>query len=247
MKEYEEGDIIIGTVDRLIGTSVFVKLDGQEGVINFSEVAPGRIRNIRDYVNPGQKIVVKIIRVDKEKGNIDLSLRRVTQKEKKEVLENEKKEKELFMILKLATKDEKKAQEILDKIRSKTHILEFFEGIHKKDEKENLSFLKSAGLNDQESKDILNILKEKIKEKKINIKMEFTLSSHAEEGIERIKKALSIKKDKVSIKYLGAPLYSINVEDNNYKDANRKMKEVLDILEKNAKAEGLALEVKEKQ
>ncbi len=247
MKEYEERDIIIGIVDRLIGTSVFVKLDGQEGVINFSEVAPGRIRNIRDYVNPGQRIVVKVIRIDKEKGNIDLSLRRVTQKEKKEVLENEKKEKELFMILKLATKEDKKAQEILEKIRSKTQVLELFEGIHIKDEKENLSFLKSTGLDDQESKNLLTILKEKIKEKKISVKVEFSLSSHAENGIEKIKKALDIKKDKVTIKYLGAPLYSINVEDNNYKDANKKMKEVIEILEKNAKAESCVLEIKEKK
>ncbi|GAH54399.1 unnamed protein product, partial [marine sediment metagenome] len=46
----EEGDIVLCTVDRIIGTNVFVKIeDNGEGCIVFSEVAPGRIRNIRSY------------------------------------------------------------------------------------------------------------------------------------------------------------------------------------------------------
>jgi translation initiation factor 2 subunit 1 len=242
MKEYEEGDIVIGTVDRLIGTSVFVKLDSQEGVINFSEVAPGRIRNIRDYINVGQKIVVKVIRVDKEKKNIDLSLRRVTLKEKKEVLENEKKEKELLTLIKLATKQDAKAQEILDKIKSTILITEFFENIHKKEEKDNIVFLKSSGLSDSESKNLFDLLKEKIKEKRVKIKIEFSLHSNAENGIEKVKKVLEL--NNVQIKYLGAPLYSITIEDSNYKDGNKKMKKALEILEQKAKEESCAFEIK---
>ena len=87
----EVGDLVLCTVDRVVGTVVFVKIEGQgkevEGSITFSEVAPGRIRNIRDYVVPKKKIVCKILRM--LNGNIDLSLRRVTQKERKEVLEGE--------------------------------------------------------------------------------------------------------------------------------------------------------------
>ena len=62
-----------------------------EGTIITSEIAPGRIRNLRDYVVPKKKIVCKVLRIS---GNrIDLSLRRVTQKEKKEVLEQFQQEK----------------------------------------------------------------------------------------------------------------------------------------------------------
>ena len=84
--EFEEGDIVLCTVERIEGTNVFVSIEGNgEGSIMTSEIAPGRIRNLRDYVVPKKKIVCKILRVS---GNrIDLSLRRVTQKEQKEVLE----------------------------------------------------------------------------------------------------------------------------------------------------------------
>ena len=74
--ELEEGEIVLCTVDKIIGTTVFVKIEGNgEGTITTSEIAPGRIRNLRDYVSPGRKIVCKVLRVDVNK--ISLSLRRV--------------------------------------------------------------------------------------------------------------------------------------------------------------------------
>ena len=56
----EVGDIVLCTVDRIIGTTVFVGIEGNgEGSIVTSEIAPGRIRNLRDYVVPKKKIVCK--------------------------------------------------------------------------------------------------------------------------------------------------------------------------------------------
>ena len=76
----EAGDVVLCTVDRIVGTTVFVNIEGDgEGSIVFSEIAPGRIRNIRDYVVPKKKIVCKVLRIS---GNrMDLSFRRVTLKE----------------------------------------------------------------------------------------------------------------------------------------------------------------------
>src|SRR3989344_7448069 len=88
------GDVVLCTVDRIVGTVVFVKIDSigkeLEGGIILSEIAPGRIRNLRDYVVPKKKIVCKILRISGDR--IDLSLRRVSLKEKKEILEKESQE-----------------------------------------------------------------------------------------------------------------------------------------------------------
>ena len=98
----EEGEIVFCTVDRIIGTNVFVKLLENnrevEGCIVMSEIAPGRIRNIRDYVVPKKQIVCKILRISGDR--IDLSLRRVTLKEQKEVKERYNQEKSYESILK---------------------------------------------------------------------------------------------------------------------------------------------------
>ena len=76
---FEEGDVVFCTVDRIVGTNVFVKISEKdkevEGCIVMSEIAPGRIRNIRDYVVPKKKIVCKVLRISGDR--IDLSLRRV--------------------------------------------------------------------------------------------------------------------------------------------------------------------------
>ena len=53
----EEGEIIFCTVNKIVGTTVFVSIDGNgDGSLSFSEVAAGRIRNIRDYIVPKKKI-----------------------------------------------------------------------------------------------------------------------------------------------------------------------------------------------
>ena len=77
----EEGEIAVATVKKILYHSVFATLDeyaSMEGMIHISEISPGRIRNIRDYVKEGKQIICKILRIDRQKGHIDLSLRRVS-------------------------------------------------------------------------------------------------------------------------------------------------------------------------
>jgi len=54
--EIKEGDLVIATVKKIEGTTVFVEIEDSEikGSIVFSEIAAGRIRNIREYVVPNK-------------------------------------------------------------------------------------------------------------------------------------------------------------------------------------------------
>ena len=76
----EVGDLVIVTVNRITDYGAYVTLDeyGKEGLLHVSEVASSWVRNIRDFVREGQKTVLKVLRVDTEKGHVDISLRRVT-------------------------------------------------------------------------------------------------------------------------------------------------------------------------
>ena len=75
----EEDEIVMCTVTKIFPHSVFVNIDelNKTGVIHISEISPGRIRNIRDFVKQDKKIICKVLRINKERGHIDLSLRRV--------------------------------------------------------------------------------------------------------------------------------------------------------------------------
>ena len=148
--ELEVGDVVMCTVDRIAGTIVFVDIEENgQGSIVLSEIAPGRIRNLREYVVPKKKIICKVLR-DTQNGNIELSLRRVTKKETKEVKEQYKKEKSCINILKgiLGEKSEKVINEIL-----KTNKVDDFMQNAKEDSKD---FEKIVGKT--EAKKIIEIL-----------------------------------------------------------------------------------------
>ena len=75
----EIGELVVCTVRKILPHSVFVSIDeyqNLEGMNHISEISPGRIRNLRDYVIEGKTIVCKVLNINQQ-GNIDLSLRRV--------------------------------------------------------------------------------------------------------------------------------------------------------------------------
>ncbi|MFQ5531572.1 MAG: hypothetical protein ACE5ES_03070 [Candidatus Nanoarchaeia archaeon] len=236
----EVGDIVLCTVDRIVGTIVFVKiaLNGKEkeGSIILSEIAPGRIRNLRDYVVPKKKIVCKVLRISGDR--IDLSLRRVTPKEQKEFKEKLKQEKSCKSVLKSVLGE--KAETIIKKIQEEETIYEFCESA-----KENPKELEKL-TRKEHSKKILEILKTQ-KQKKSILKKQLELHTDKPKGLELLKEILCSDKLKdVEIKYISAGNYSLKKESDNLKKADQELRIVLDDLEKQAKQKGLILTVKGK-
>ncbi|CAD6920436.1 unnamed protein product [Tilletia controversa] len=74
-------EIVMCQVLQIAEMGAYVKLleyDGAEGMILLSELSRRRIRSIQKLIRVGRNEVVVVLRVDKEKGYIDLSKRRVT-------------------------------------------------------------------------------------------------------------------------------------------------------------------------
>ena len=119
----KENDIVMCTVKNVEGTTVFVELDDKvQGSIVFSEIAAGRIRNIREYVSPSKKIVCKVLKIYPD--HIELSLRRVTAKERDEIQERYKKEKMFEGMLKAISPNYLK---IISEIKKEYEFYAFFE------------------------------------------------------------------------------------------------------------------------
>ncbi len=232
----EVGDLILCTVDRIVGTVVFVKmiLDGREveGNIVLSEIAPGRIRNLRDYVVPKKKIVCKVLRIKGE--NIDLSLRRVSQKERKEVLEQVEQEKNYMSILKGILGE--RTEDAIKKISGEDLIIPFLE-----EAKTNPAKLEKI-IGKEDSMKILEILKSQ-KKKKVVIKKELHITTIKPNGITLIKKILEHFKG-INVKYISAGRYSIGTESDDAKVADKKMRNMIDEAEKEAKKLGVDFSVK---
>ena len=231
----EENDLVLCTVTSVQFHSVFVDLDeyGKSGMIHISEVSPGRIRNIRDFVKEGKKIVCKVLRINQEKGYIDLSLRRVNESEKRRKIDGVKREQNAEKIIEIAAgkiglKTEEMYREISEKAADNySSLYLFFESVSK-DEKE----LDKIGIDKKYSKVLEETIKQRIKPSEVEVKGRLKLSTFAPDGIEIIKdclkKAEESSKGKVKINYLGSGMYRLMVNAGDYKEAEKLMKNAAD-------------------
>jgi len=79
------------------------------------------------------------------------------------------------------------------------------------------------GLEKKETDVILDLIKQRIKPKQVEIIGDIEISSYAENGVETVKKALKLiaetDKERVSIKYLGASKFRLKIVAHDYEIA----------------------------
>ena len=232
----EDDEIVLCTVTAINPYSVFVTLDeygGRTALIHISEVSPGRIRNIRDYVKEGKKVVCKVLKINKEKGHIDLSLRRVNEAQKRLKLDEIKKQQLVEKIIEhIAKKDKKEFQKLLEEIAEK--ILKKYDTIFEAFElvvQDKLDLKKI--LDKKLAEELTEEIKQRISLPEVKIGGVITLKTYALNGIELIKNTLKLcEKAGTTIKYAGGGTYNIEVTSENYKTAEKKLKKALTDAEK---------------
>lgn len=234
----EEKDIVLCKVTKIFPNSVFVDLleYRDSGMIYISEVSPGRIRNLRDYVTVGKQVVCKVLRVDSRTGHIDLSLRRVNSTQAREKLEEIKQEiKSEGLISNLAKKLKVDSKVLYKQVSEKvfkeySHLYLCF-----KDVVSGEVELVKLGVEKKVAEGLEKMIKEKFKPPKITIAGEIRLETYATDGVEKIKKVLlEIEKvaENLELFYLGTGRYKLRIEDFEYKPAEKNLKKALGILEK---------------
>jgi len=77
----QEGDVVEGTVRKIMPFGAFVDLGGVDGLVHVSDLSFDRIgfgeKNVEKYVKEGQKVTVKVLKLDWEGGRISLGLKQV--------------------------------------------------------------------------------------------------------------------------------------------------------------------------
>jgi len=242
----QDEEFVLCTVTGVNPHSVFCTLDeygGRTGMIHISEVAPGRIRNIREFVQEGKKVVCKVLQVNKEKGHIDLSLRRVNEGQKRTKLNQIKQEQLAEKIIEYAAKQLGESTLTLYNKLSEKLVPQFgtiFAGFEQaSQDKLNLETVVDKKI----AKLLIDAVKQRIKPPEVKIGGDLKLTSYAPNGVQEIKDALSLAtKTGIKVRYMGAGTYHFDVIAEDYKEAEKILRDAVDPVLEYAKKHDLASE-----
>src|SRR5205823_2925931 len=73
----KEGDIVDGTVRSLAPYGVFIDIGGIDGLLHVSDISWTRIGSPEEVLSVGQKIEVKVLKLDAESKRISLGLKQL--------------------------------------------------------------------------------------------------------------------------------------------------------------------------
>ncbi len=234
----ESGEFVLATVKKIMPYGAFCSLDeyGElEGFLHVSEVSSGWVRNIREHVKEGQKLVVLVTNVSPEKRQVDLSLKRVSEADRKKKMEAFKAEKRGEKLLERAA--HRIGKNLSTALREVGELLE-------KDYGSIWSALEAVSKGELKTKipkqwleALEEVAKQEIKPKRVEARALLRLQSFSGEGVHDVKavlskiEALATREAGVKVLYLGAPNYYVDVEAGDYRTAEKKLEAVKKSLE----------------
>lgn len=233
----EDSELVIGTVDSIFRQGAFITLDeypGKRGMLHLSEISLKWVRNIRDYVKEGQKVVVQVLKVNPDRGHIDLSLRRVSDHQKKaklqEVKRRQRAEKLLTVLADELAVDVKDVQEKIAAplLAEYDTLYDGFEALVA--DPDGYTSLKLPKKWVATVKDVVG---KNIKSPNVSITGFVELTSYESDGVvavkDTLKKIQGYKADAdIDVSVVSAPLYRVRVTAADYKKAEKTMRKGVD-------------------
>jgi translation initiation factor 2 subunit 1 len=235
----DSGDLVVGTVDEIADFGVFVDLDEYEdkrGLVHISEVASGWIKNVRDHVRPGQTTVCKVLDVNENSRQVDLSIKDVNDHQRKETIQNWKNEQKADKWMTLALGEDASdeqfgaiANELLAAFGS---LYGGFEAAAIRGE----DALEGTDLDSEERAAIVGTARENVSVPYVTITGYIDLRSFDAVGVDAVQGALEAAEGngdspegvELDVAYVGAPEYRIQVSAPDYKVAEAELESSAD-------------------
>lgn len=217
-----------------------------EGMILLSELSRRRIRSINKLIRVGKTEPVVVIRVDKEKGYIDLSKRRVSAEDVEKCTERYAKAKAVNSILRhVAELLHYDSDDQLEKLYQKTAW--HFEEKYRKQKASAYDFFKQSvldpsilaecGLDEHTKEVLLNNIKRKLTSQAVKIRADVEVACYGYEGIDAVKTALkaglALSTDELPIKInlIAPPLYVMTTSTPEKQDGLKALNDAITAIE----------------
>ncbi|MEM1695377.1 MAG: translation initiation factor IF-2 subunit alpha [Desulfurococcaceae archaeon] len=237
----DQGELTIATVKDIHEFGAYVTLDEYadlKAFLPWSEVSSKWIRDIREVIREGQKIVVKVIRVDKGKKEVDVSLKRVSDTEKQRKMLWWKRYSKACKIVELVA--EKIGRRVEDAYREVIWLLEEEYGDVMYALEEALTkgskVFEEAGIPEDWHEPLLEEVRRHVRVKEVVVKYKVFLQSLSSDGVERIKKCLEAMAsylESAGVRYrlyvAGSPKYVLEVYSEDYRAAEKHADEAVKV------------------
>ena len=251
----EVRELVVGTVEEIHDFGAYLSLDEYGGIRAFlpwSEIATRMVRNIRQVLREGQKVVVKVIRLYKARKQVDVSLKRVSPGERRRKMMWWKRTlKASSIVMMVAERLGKSAEEAFSEVIWK---LDDYYGDPLTGLEQALIYgpeaLKEAGVPDEWIEPLIEEAKHRVTIKQVKISGIFTLQSKERDGVKRIKEVLTAIREsiesgsdgqiKVKIYTIGAPKYRMDLISHDYKVLEEALEKALEKGEEKAKELGVS-------
>ncbi|CAA15918.1 translation initiation factor eIF2 alpha subunit [Schizosaccharomyces pombe] len=254
----EVDELVVVNVRQIQEMGAYVKLleyDNIEGMVLLSELSRRRIRSVQKHIRVGRNEVVVVLRVDKEKGYIDLSKRRVSPEDVVKCEERFNKSKAVHSIMRhIAEKHNVPLETMYTTIgwplyRKYGHAYDAFKlAISNPDHVfEGLEPPKSGVIND-----LLAQISRRLTPQPIKIRADVEVTCFGYEGINAIKAALKAAEDvhteevPIKVKLVAPPLYVLLTNALDKSLGLKKLEEAIGAIEKSITASNGTCTVKMK-
>ncbi|MFX0170067.1 MAG: translation initiation factor IF-2 subunit alpha [Candidatus Hodarchaeota archaeon] len=234
----EVGDLVIATVQRITSHGAYATMDEyieHECFIHISEIASTWVRNIRNFVRENQKIVLKVLRVDPSRRQVDTSLRRVTKEQSRMKIQEWKRAQRGSKLLALAAERMKKTPEEAYEIAGQqmaTAYSDMLEALEETKEK-GPKILTDLGIPKKWAELLYELAQAHVIVREVSVEKTIELICRGPEGVEGVRKALLAAEEIVTpdggeVFLEGAPRYRIRVMGKDYKQAEHVLEKAVE-------------------
>ena len=236
-------DLVMCKIIEIFNDGAYVILEEYnniKGLLLCTEISRKRVNYVTRLIKEGKEEVLRVKTIDKEKGFIDLSKKSVKAEEVEQFKEKYAKSKAVHVIMKILSKKcnipiDKLYKEITWPLYKKyEHAYDAFKLALNKFEE----VFKDIKMTEPVKKELMEILRQRMKPKPVNIKSDFIVRCDEFEGIDAIKFALmegekkSTKNIPIKFKIISSPLYECSIETINKKEGLDVMGEALKEVER---------------
>ena len=251
MEYPDKGDFVVVKITQVLDYGVFAELLEYEkvrGFVHISNVSSSWVKNIRNFVKINQVRVAKVLNVDLEKKQIDLSFAGISsQKEKQKLTEFKQVNREEKLIQILAKTEKKKFDDVWEEVADP--LIEEYGSLYDSFEKIHLGENVEKVIGKKWATAVKDLVEKNVVISKKALKGNLKLSSIESNGLEDVKEVLNtIDKEKyASIIYSGAGSYAITVQGSTFKEAEKLLSGVIENAQKVAKEKGVSFEFKQEE